>query len=586
MTEGAMTAWLHPSIFLILGAPFIPFLKGRARQGFIVLLPLLALGATIMLSPGTYGVIEFRSVELIFGRVDKLSLAFGYVFAIAAVIGAIYALHLEDDSQHVAAFIYAGSAIGVTFAGDLITLFIFWELMAVASVWLIWSRRTAESTAAGYRYLLVHTVGGMLLLAGILLFYMDTGSVRFEAMMDTGPAFYFILVGFMLNAAVPPLHAWLADAYPEATVTGAVFLSAFTTKTAVYTLIRGYPGTEILIWLGTIMAVYGVVYAVLANDIRRLLAYHIVSQVGYMVAGVGMGTLLALNGSVAHAFTHILYKGLLFMGAGAVIHMTGKSKLTELGGLYRWMPLTFVLYMIGGFSISAFPLFSGFVSKAMVVSAAADEHLAWIWLLLTLASAGTFLHTGLKLPYFTFLGQDSGIRTSDPPRNMLVAMGIAAFLCVFIGVYPAWLYGMLPDDVGYQPYTATHIVWALQILLFTGLGFFMLLKMVGGEKKISLDTDWFYRKGARVFVRFVDGVVVPVENAMIQAYRHVFHGNLVLAERGLWLDKNVIDGAVNGVAAAVARWAEVLRRVQTGQLQHYALIMAASLLILSLYWLF
>jgi multicomponent Na+:H+ antiporter subunit D len=580
-----MIDWLHPSVFLILGAPFIPFFKGLNRQRYIVLLPALSLLTVITMSPGTYGTFDFLGLELTFGRVDKLSLAFGWVFAIAALIGAIYALHLKDSGQHIAAYVYAGSSLGVTFAGDFFTLFIFWELMAIASVWLVWSRRTKESIAAGFRYVLVHTFGGVVLLAGILIYYQTTGSIRFEAMNDPGPAFYLILVGFMLNAAVPPLNAWLTDAYPEATVTGAVFLSAFTTKTAVYALIRGYPGTEILIWLGTVMALYGVVYAVLANDIRRLLAYHIVSQVGYMVAGVGIGTAMALNGAVAHAFTHILYKGLLFMGAGAVIHMTARSKLTELGGLYRWMPLTFVLYMIGAFSISAFPLFSGFVSKSMVVSAAAEEHLAWIWLMLTMASAGTFLHTGLKLPWFTFLGADSGIRTSDPPLNMLVAMGIGAFLCVFIGIFPRWLYAMLPEPVDYHPYTATHVIWALQILLFTGLGFFMLLKMVGGEKKISLDTDWFYRKGARLFLIFVHRVVVPVEGRMIAAYPHVFRANLKLGERGLWLDKNVIDGAVNGVAAMVLRWAGSLRKVQTGQLQHYALLMAGSLLVLSLYWL-
>ena len=432
----------------------------------------------------------------------------------------------------------------------------------------------------------MHAVGVVVLLAGIVILASTTGSISFDKLQGHGVASYLILIGFMLNAAVPPLHAWLTDAYPEATVTGAVFLSAFTTKTAVYALIRGYPGTEILIWMGTIMALYGVVFAVLANDIRRLLGYHIISQVGYMVAAVGMGTALAINGAVAHAFTHILYKGLLFMGAGAVIQMTGRSKLSELGGIYRYMPVTFVLYMIGGFSISAFPLFSGFVSKSMEVSAAAELHLTWIWLLLSLASAGTFLHTGLKLPYFTFLGEDCGARPTEPPRNMLVAMGIAAFLCVFIGVYPDWLYNMLPNEVEYHAYTATHVVWALQILLFTGLGFFMLVKHLGGSPKISLDTDWFYRKGAVIFMLFVRHVVVPIEDWFIQVYRYVFRGNLALGIKGLWLDKNVIDGAVNAVAAMVVRWAGALRQVQTGQLQHYALVMVGSLLILSLYSLF
>jgi multicomponent Na+:H+ antiporter subunit D len=396
--------------------------------------------------------------------------------------------------QHVAALLYAGAALGVVFAGDLITLYIFWEIMVFTAVWLIWRRGNVVSMAAGYRYILVHAAGGMVLAAGIVLYYLQNGNVAFNLIEGDGLAFYLILVGFLVNAAVPPLHAWLADAYPEATVTGAIYLSALTTKAAVYTLIRGYPGTEILVWLGVVMALYGVVYAVLSNDIRRLLAYHIISQVGYMVAAVGMGTLVALNGASAHAFTHILYKALLFMGAGAVIHMTGKAKLTELGGIYRYMPVTLVLYMIGAFSISAFPLFSGFVSKTMIVEAAALEGLAWVWLLLSLASAGTFLHTGLKLPWFTFFAADSGLRPKEAPWNMLLAMGIAAFLCVFIGVYPAWLYAMMPTPVDYQAYTAGHILWELQLLLFTGVGFFVLVRHLGGEAKVSLDTDWVYRR--------------------------------------------------------------------------------------------
>jgi multicomponent Na+:H+ antiporter subunit D len=497
MTEpGALATggWLHPSLLLIVGTLVIPFLRGRVQQGYRLLLSLAFLLAVWTTAAGVYGSFQFLGLDLVPGRADKLSLVFAYVFSLVTVIGTIYSLHVKDNVQHVAACIYAAAAVGVVFAGDLVTLYVFWELMMLASVWLIWRRRTPESYAAGMRYLLVHAVSGVLLLGGIALFYTQTGSIAFEQIDITGPAFYLILVGFMINAAVPPLHAWLTDAYPEATVTGAIFLSALTTKTAVYVLIRGFPGTELLVWLGAVMALWGVVYAVLANDIRRLLAYHIISQVGYMVAGVGMGTAIALNGSASHAFTHILYKALLFMGAGAVIHMTGRSKLTELGGIYRYMPLTFLLYMVGAFSISAFPLFSGFVSKTMVVEAAAVDYRAWIWLMLSMASAGTFLHTGLKLPWFTFMGKDSGLRPQEAPWNMLLAMGIAAFFCVFIGVYPAWLYGFLPAPVDYDAYTIAHVFWELQLLLFTGLGFFLLLKHLGGEPKISLDTDWFYRR--------------------------------------------------------------------------------------------
>jgi multicomponent Na+:H+ antiporter subunit D len=487
--------WLHPSFVLIAGALLLPALKGVAQQAYRLLLAAVFLWLIFQISPGVYASFSFAGLDMVAGRADKLSLAFAYVFGIITLVATIYSLHVKDNIQHIAGLFYAASAVGVVFAGDLITLYVFWELMMLASVWLIWRRATAQAYTAGYRYLLVHAFSGLMLLGGIVMFYGQTGTLVFEQMQVGGAASYLILIGFLVNAAVPPLHAWLTDAYPESTITGAIFLSALTTKTAVYTLIRGYPGTEFLVWLGTIMALWGVVYAVLANDIRRLLAYHIISQVGYMVAGVGMGTAIAINGATAHAFTHILYKSVLFMGAGAVITMTGKSKLTELGGIYKYMPITFVLYMIGAFSISAFPLFSGFVSKTMVVEAAAVDHRAWIWLLLSMASAGTFLHTGLKLPYFTFMGQDSGLRPKEAPWNMLLAMGISAFFCVFIGVNPAWLYQFMPNPVEYNAYSLGHLFWELQLLLFTGLGFFLMLKHLGGEAKLSADTDWIYRKG-------------------------------------------------------------------------------------------
>ncbi len=505
-----MIEWIHPSLVLIVGSLLLAFLKGRLRQAWMLILPVIVLLLILGLEPGLYGQFSFLGLELTAGRVDRLSLVFAYVFGIILLVGAIYALHVNDRIQHVAAFCYAASALGVVFAGDLVTLYVFWELMVITSVWLIWRRQNPVSYAAGMRYLLVHALGGVLLLAGVVVYYASTGSIAFDQIQIGGPAFWLILIAFLINAAVPPLHAWLADAYPESTVTGAIFLSALTTKTAVYTLIRGYPGTEILVWLGAIMALYGVVYAVLANDIRRLLAYHIISQVGYMVAGVGMGTLLALNGAASHAFTHILYKALLFMGAGAVIHMTGKAKLTELGGIYKYMPWTFVLYMVGAFSISAFPLFSGFVSKTMVVEAAAADYRPVIFLMLLCASAGTFLHTGLKLPWFTFMGPDSGLRPKEAPLNMLIAMGIAAFLCIFIGVYPAALYAILPGPVDYNAYTTGHVLKELQLLLFTGLGFFLLLKHVGGEAKISADTDWFYRKGGRRLVGWIGELIVGI----------------------------------------------------------------------------
>jgi multicomponent Na+:H+ antiporter subunit D len=373
-------------------------MKGPLRQPYLLLVPVLSFLTVLGMEPGVYGVVNFLDWHLVFGRVDGLSKIFGFIMTLMCCVGTLYGLHEKRAKDHMATWFYVAGSLGTIYCGDYLTLFVFWELMAFASVFLIWFRRRPQSMAIGYRYLLVHTFGGLLLLGGFMLRYYQTGGdLSFGQLNVHDPSLYtwLIMLGFILNAAVPPLHSWLPDAYGEASVPGAIFMCAFTTKTAIYTLARSCAGFEILVPLGVIMALYGVVYAVLENDCRRLLAWHIISQVGYMVAGVGIGTQLAINGACAHAFAHILYKGLLFMGCGSVLHMTGKSKFTELGGLYKKMPRTFVYTMIGGLSISAFPLFSGFVSKSMIIAAGFESHILWAGFLLTLASAGTFLHTGL-----------------------------------------------------------------------------------------------------------------------------------------------------------------------------------------------
>ena len=497
---------LPPAVIMVVAAVLVALTPvGIVRKVIVVGAPLLVLTLLIwVLDEGDAWTLIWLSFELEPLRADGLSMVFGYVFAIAAVLGGIYAWHLDDRCQQAAALAYAGTALGVVFAGDLLTLVLFWELMALTSAYLVWAGGFPGSRGAGVRYLFVHLVGGSLLLAGVLWHLGAGGSLDFTLLEGT-TAGWLILGGFAVNAAVVPLHAWLSDAYPEAGVAGSVFLSAFTTKTAVYVLARGFAGWEVLTPLGVIMALYGVVYAVLENDIRRLLAYHIISQVGYMVAAVGIGTEMAINGAVSHAFAHVIYKGLLFMGAGAVIHATGRRTLTALGGIADRMRTVVVLYMVGAFAISAFPLFSGFVTKSLVVHAAEAEHLSWVVALLYLASVGTFLHTGLKLPWFTWSGpRRDDIRVGPTPRGMLVAMFLAAALCIGIGVYPDVLYGLLPFPVHYEPYTAGHVVRTLQLLGFTAVGFWLLRGKLGGEATITLDTDWFYRKAgtpARVLVQ-------------------------------------------------------------------------------------
>jgi multicomponent Na+:H+ antiporter subunit D len=484
---------MPPGLPLVLGALLLPLFGSRIRAALVLGLPLLTLALIWQIPDGVSLRFSFLEYELVPVNGDRLSRLFGTIFAIMAFAGGLFALNRARIVELVAALISAGSAIGVSFAGDLITLVVFWELLALASTLLVWSAMTDRSYRAGMRYLVIHLLGGVVLMIGVIGHVADTGSVTFTAMTLDSPAQWLMLAGFLLNAGAPPLSAWLPDAYPEASPTGMVFLSAFTTKTAVYVLLRGFPGADILIFIGLYMIFYGIVYALLENDIRRILAYSIVNQVGFMLCGIGIGTELSLNGAAAHAFAHIIYKALLLMSAGSVLYMTGKRKCTDLGGLFQSMPLTTICGIIGALSISSFPLTSGFISKSMISQAAADQQLAIVWFLLTAGSAGVFLHAGIKFPWFVFFQKDSGLRPPDPPLNMRIAMILFAFLCIALGVWPTPLYNILPYPVEYAPYTYAHVIAMLQLLLFSGLAFFIMLPYLKRTLTITLDWDWFYR---------------------------------------------------------------------------------------------
>jgi multicomponent Na+:H+ antiporter subunit D len=497
-----MSNALPPAVILILGALVVPLLKGKVKSAWMLLLPVASFVNLLAIPEGTHWTAGFMGYELIFGQVDRLSLIFGYIFHLIAFISIIYALHVEDDVQNVAGLIYAGAALGVTFAGDFFSLFVFWETLTVSATFLILARRTPAALGAGFRYFMVHVAGGLCLLAGIVLHVQQTGSAAFGFLGLDGLAATLIFIGFGVNCAWPLLHPWLTDAYPEATITGTIFLSAFTTKTAVYVLARAFPGTEALVWIGTTMAAFPIFYAVIENDLRRVLAYSLINQVGFMVVGIGIGTELAINGAVAHAFNDVLFKGLLFMTMGAVLYRTGKINATDLGGLYKSMPWTCAFCIVGAASISAFPFFSGFVSKSLGLEAAAHGVLRLVWFVRLVASAGVFHHAGIKIPFFAFFSHDSGLRCKEAPRHMLLAMGITAALCIFIGSFPQFLYRLLPFATDYQPYTASHVIAQAQLLFFSALAFTLLLLsgIYPAEiRSINVDADWFYRRGGRAF---------------------------------------------------------------------------------------
>jgi multicomponent Na+:H+ antiporter subunit D len=567
---------MHPAALFLGAAVALACVRSLSVQRVLLLgTPLSALIAAATL-PERFGHMRYLGFDLLMGRADPLSTLFLLSFISMAALGALYGLQERSRIRHAAAFAYAAGCTGVVLAGDLLSLFIFWELMAFASVFLIWGG-SARSTAAGFRYVLMHAAGGLMLLAGIVLHVYSGGSLAFDQLGAGGlsAADGLMLTGFLLNAAVPPLHAWLADAYPEASPCGVIFLCAFTTKAAVYVLARGFAGLDILAPLGAAAALIGVAYAVIENDARRILAYHIISQVGYMVCAIGIGSSLAVNGACAHALSNILNKGLLFMGVGAVVLQTGRGRLYELGGLVRAMPRTLILTMIGALAISGLPLISGFVSKSIVITALEQAHRPGLVLMLMLASIGTFFSVGIKLPLFIWFGSgktevctDQSIK--DPPWNMLLAMTLTAALSLAVGIFPELLQALLPHQDVCRIYTPAHVSHTLQLLAATALGFYVLRRFLEPKPGMLLDVDWLYRRGAALIMRLCAGPLNRINDRINELYQRAGVGPVQKASGVLTrFDRNAIDGFVDGLAMSALVLGESLRLIQTGKIQHY-----------------
>jgi len=566
----ALLTSINPGLLLILAGAISAIVPvQRVRQGLGIIAPLIGM---VMLFNAPHGLdlatAEMMGVKMVLYHVDNLNFIFGLAFLIAATLNGIYALHQDSRLEDSSALIYAGAAVAATFVGDFMSLFVFWELTAVSSVFLILKTGTRAAYGAAMRYLGVQVLSGVLLLFGAAKLFAVTGDMSLRSLeLGADAGTWLLLFAFGIKAAFPLMHNWLQDSYPRATVVGAVVLSAFTTKLAVYVLARVFAGESILIWIGAIMTVFPVFFAVIENDLRKVLAYSLNNQVGFMVCAIGVGTELALNGAAAHAFAHIMYKGLLFMSMGAVLYRTGTTKASELGGLFRSMPWTALFCIIGAASISAFPLFSGFVAKSLTMSAVLAEHHYLVWGALLFASAGVLEHSGIKIPYFAFFGHDSGRRVEEAPFNMLLAMGLAAFICVGIGL-PAIgglgygvLYTMLPyPDValGYQPYTLEHIITQMQLLILAAFAF-VLLKRFGlypPEKPGTiLDADWTYRKAGYGAALWSGAVWRKIGPALFQVWQNVLARLFVRVEAAFSPQGLLSRGPLTG---GMAVWAGVL----------------------------
>lgn len=486
-----------PALVMLAAAAALPFVRGLVRDAVLLAAPAAALALVWLAAP--LAPLHWSGLEMRLFAPTAFGPLFATAFAGVALVGNIFALRRAGTLELSAASLYAGGAIGVASCGDFLSLFVFWELMAVGSTLIVFAGGTRAAGRAGMRYFILHVLSGALLMSGILGLLADTGDLALRPLAADSLHSWMILAGFLINAGAPPFSAWIADAYPEASPSGAVFLSAFTTKTAVFALITVFGGTTPLIFVGLYMVFYGIVYALFENDMRRILSYGIVNQVGVMLVAVGIGGPLALAGAAAHAFAHIGYKGLLMMSAGSVLAATGKRKCSELGGLCRAMPLTMAAAIIGGASIASAPLTASFAAKSLITKAALSE--PWLWVALTAASAGAFLYAGI-IVWFVFFQQTPAKRdVPEAPPPMLAAMALLSAMCIGLGLRPDLLYALLPYAPGYEPYYAAHVVFQMQLLAFAAAAFVAALPLLKRTTTISLDTDWFYRKGGAALNR-------------------------------------------------------------------------------------
>ncbi len=487
--------FVPPFVPVLLAALVLPFVGRRLGHGLGLFVTAAIVPYVWLADAGQYYEAKLFGFDTLLINIDPFSTIMGVIFGFIGAIAVIYSFSSDaDNTQTAFALAYVGTSLGAVFGGDWLTLIFFWELMAITSTFLVWHYGGA-AIRAGFRYALLHGIGGTLLLGAIIWHYDIVGSFLFSA-TDGGLAGsvapIMAALGIGVNVGFIGLHAWLPDTYPRPHIAASVFLCVYTTKTGVYGMYRAFPDGQLAIaYMGGLMAVFGAGMALLQSDMRRLLSYHIQSQVGYMVAGVGIGGALAAGGAFGHVFNHILYKSLLFMTVGVVIYRTGKESLKQIGGLGRQMPITAITFTVAALSIAGFPGFNGFVSKGMVIGAAHKKHLDILWYLLLAGGVGTFL-SFIKLGYTAFVEGEYSQPVRDAKPGQSAAMILVAALCVIYGLFPSLLFAILPTDgFNYTTYTIGHVGEGL-ILAAIAVGLYAVLKNPLKRVGTVPDIDWLY----------------------------------------------------------------------------------------------
>ena len=482
-------ALVPPWTAYLLAAAVVLWAPRRVGTAVAVALTALTVPWLFVVPAGSSLPVAALGFEQVLFRVDALARPVAALFGFVAAINVLYGYGTDADARQTAySLLYMGAGVAAVVAGDWLTLLVSWELLAVTATVLVW-HHGGDAVRPAFRYAVYHLIGGAFLVAGIALHYTATGTFVYDGGLTAGLPTALAVVGVGVNLGFVGLHAWLPETYPRPHVAASVVLVGFTTKVAVYALARiALDGSLTVAWLGAVMVGFGVTQAILQTDMRRLLSYHIVSQVGYMVVAVGIGTSAGLTGAFAHLTANVLYKGLLFMVAGAIVVRTGEGSLKKLGGLAREMPVTFGTFLVAALAISGVPGFSGFVSKGLVTKAVESAGAELLWWVLIVGSVGTVLSFA-KFGYYAFVRRPpEPVDAAPASRAQLAAMVVIAVPSVLFGIFPEAFLGAFAGSPGeFEPYATSELAKALAVTVAGVVAFALVKERLARVRPVDVD---------------------------------------------------------------------------------------------------
>lgn len=537
-----LTLTLNPGFVLILIGLLVLAAPRGARGPMMAGAALLALALLLYRDFGAVVTGTQMGLRVIALNLDALNRIFGIAMLIVLISLGIYSRARRSRYEDAAILMLAGGSVSALFVGDFIFLVAAAALAGLAAAWTVFASPLPGADAAGVRLLIWGGLEGLLFLIGVALHLTaNQGSIeltRLDAGTISGAC---IFAALMIRVGAPMAHVWFKDVVSHASPTGGAALSSFTTILGVYALARLFPAEPLLTPIGAAMIAIGAFYTAGEDDLRRAGAYAMMAQVGVCLALIGIGSPLALGAAEGHAFTAMLAFATLQMALGGLVERTGAARLSHLTAMARVMPVSAFLVLMAGLATAGAPGFALYATHTVALEASAQWELRALWAMIAGLSGVLFVCLALR-PALAANRATSGLAVRDEaPFTMLLGAGLAAFLCVSIGLAPRWLYDLMPAELEFRPFDAELVAPQLELLGVAGL-VFMALRMRGAAPKRQparlLDIDALYRGPLAAAGRWT--------------------GVLLLRLYGAW--QMVTERAAHAAAYRLGRWASACDR--------------------------